>query len=85
MMAYYYIYNNSQMESFVKEHFPEYYESYSSINKEYNVAKTDFFRYMVVYHYGGVYIDIKSGFKVPLREIWSHIHTWCVVETFLII
>ena len=65
----YYIYNNSQMESFVKEHFPEYYESYSSINKEYNVAKTDFFRYMVVYHYGGVYIDIKSGFKVPLREI----------------
>jgi len=65
----YYLYNNSQMELFVKENFPEYYESYSSINKEYNVAKTDFFRYMVVYYYGGVYIDIKSGFKVPLREI----------------
>lgn len=65
----YYIYNDSEMDSFVKENFPEYYESYSSINKEYNVAKTDFFRYMVVYHYGGVYLDIKSGFKVPLREI----------------
>lgn len=65
----YYLYDDSEMEHFVKENFPEYYESYNSINNEYIVAKTDFFRYMVVYHHGGVYLDIKSGFKVPLREI----------------
>lgn len=65
----YYLYNDSEMDSFVKENFPEYYESYNSINNEYFVIKTDFFRYMVLYHHGGVYLDIKSGFKVPLREI----------------
>lgn len=65
----YYLYDDKDMEDFVKREYPEYWESYNSINQEYIVAKGDFFRYMVLYHYGGVYFDIKSGCRVPLREI----------------
>jgi mannosyltransferase OCH1-like enzyme len=30
------------------------------------VAKADFWRYLVLYKYGGVYIDIDSSIDVPL-------------------
>jgi len=65
----YHLYNEEQMDNFVKTHFPQYYKSYSLIAPEYIIAKCDFFRYMIIYHFGGVYFDMKSGAKKPLREI----------------
>ena len=65
----YYLYDDNDMEKFVKKYYPQYWNSYNSIAKEYIVAKGDFFRYMIIYHYGGVYFDIKSGCKLPLRDI----------------
>ena len=63
------IFDDEEMDSFVQSEYPRYYESFSRISPKYGVAKADFFRYMVVYHYGGVYFDIKSGCLVPLRDI----------------
>lgn len=57
------------MENFIRENYPKYWKTFNMINPEYIVAKSDYFRYMVVYHYGGVYFDLKSGANVPLREI----------------
>ena len=65
----YYLYDDNDIDSFIKENYPEYYNSYKKINKRYTAARADFFRYMIIYHYGGVYFDIKSGAQVPLREI----------------
>lgn len=65
----YYIYDDNDIDSFIKENYPEYYNSYKKINKRYSAARADFFRYMIIYQYGGVYFDIKSGATVPLREI----------------
>ena len=65
----YYLFDDNDMEKFVREKYPKYWESFNMINDEYIVAKSDYFRYMVVYHYGGVYFDLKSGSKVPLRKI----------------
>ena len=62
-------YNDTEMNNFVKDNYPEYYESYSSISSEYGVAKGDFFRYMIIYHQGGVYFDMKSGHGTPLRDV----------------
>lgn len=42
---------------------------YNMINPEYGAAKADFFRYLLMYKEGGVYLDIKSGMKYPLDEI----------------
>lgn len=63
------LYDDHAMDDFVKTNYPEYYDSYSSISDDYMIAKGDFFRYMIVYHYGGVYFDMKSGHKTPLRDL----------------
>jgi len=65
----YYLFDNKDMHNFVKNNYPQYWKSFNSIADDYIVAKSDFFRYMVIYHYGGVYFDIKSGCKIPLRYI----------------
>ena len=65
----YYLFDDDDMDNFVRENYPKYWKTFNMINPEYIVAKSDYFRYMVVYHYGGVYFDLKSGANVPLREI----------------
>lgn len=65
----YYLYDDNEIENFIKTNYPEYWNSYKMLNSQYGAARADFFRYMVVYHYGGVYLDIKSGASVPLRKI----------------
>jgi mannosyltransferase OCH1-like enzyme len=42
---------------------------YNKINKEYGAARADFFRYLLVYKLGGVYLDIKSNTHIPLDSI----------------
>lgn len=42
---------------------------YLSINPQYGAARADLFRYLCIYHYGGVYLDIKSSTRTPFREI----------------
>ena len=64
----YHLYDNNDMEKFVKFYYPKYWKTYKMIAPEYFVAKADYFRYMIIYHYGGVYFDLKSGSKVPLRD-----------------
>ena len=65
----YHLYDDTDIEKFIKTHYPEYLESYMSINSEYGPAKADFARYLLIYHYGGVYFDIKSGCNISLRNI----------------
>ena len=73
------------MDKFVKEKYPEYWNSYNSINNDYIVAKSDFFRYLIIYYYGGVYFDIKSGCKKPLRKVIKYddemiISSWWIIN-----
>jgi mannosyltransferase OCH1-like enzyme len=44
-------------------------EVYLKINPIYGVARADFFRYLVVYAFGGVYLDVKSGMTGSLNDI----------------
>eukprot|EP00667_Euglena_gracilis_P005816 EG_transcript_5858 len=42
---------------------------YDSINPHYGAARSDFFRYVVLYLLGGVYLDLKSFCRIPLDEL----------------
>ena len=42
---------------------------YESIDPAYGAARADFFRYLLIQHSGGVYLDIKSSASRPLDEI----------------
>lgn len=62
-----YFYYEDDIDKFITENFSKrIYNAYKSINPDYGPAKADFFRYLVIYYYGGIYFDIKSG---PIKNI----------------
>jgi FkbM family methyltransferase len=65
----YRFYNDEDCINFIKENYPEEkLKLYLSINDSYGPAKADYFRYLLMYKVGGVYLDIKSSTTVPLEE-----------------
>lgn len=48
-------YTDDQLDTFIMQTYPEYYEYYSSLN---GVFAADMARLLVVYHYGGIYMDL---------------------------
>ena len=64
----YNLYNDSDMDDFVNNHFNgEIAECYNKL--KIIVAKVDFWRYLVLYKYGGVYLDMDSNIEKPLNEL----------------
>lgn len=63
----YHFYDDARILDFFKNEFsPEYLKAYKSLTI--GAAKADFFRYAVLYKYGGVYIDIDSSVKTPFDQ-----------------
>jgi mannosyltransferase OCH1-like enzyme len=42
---------------------------YQRLNPDYGAARADLFRYLLMYRFGGVYLDIKSSSAKPLDDI----------------
>lgn len=64
----YHLYNDDDMDNFVNEHFKgEIADCYNRLNII--VAKVDFWRYLILYKYGGVYLDMDSSIEKPLNEL----------------
>lgn len=65
----YRFYDDAAVDDFIRrEYQPEMHRAYRRINPAYGAARADFFRYLVVYRYGGVYLDIKSTTSRPLDQ-----------------
>ncbi|MES2501582.1 MAG: glycosyltransferase [Pseudomonadota bacterium] len=65
----YRFYDDQDIEKYIGENFPELLEIYNKIKPKYGAARADFFRYLVIYKEGGVYLDIKSTLSQPLDTI----------------
>lgn len=66
----YRFYDDEDCVRFIKTNYDEETLSlYQSINPKYGSAKADFFRYLLMYKVGGVYLDIKSCTTKPLEEV----------------
>lgn len=64
----YNLYTDDEIDLFVNENYKgEIAECYNKINII--VAKVDFWRYLVLYKYGGVYLDMDSSIEYPLKEL----------------
>lgn len=62
------LYTDEEIDTFVNENFPgEIADSYNQLNII--VAKADFWRYLILYKYGGIYLDIDSSIERPLSEL----------------
>lgn len=63
-------YDNERMENWMRENSTDsQFQIFSSINPKYGAARADFFRYILIYKVGGIYLDIKSTSLVPFRQI----------------
>lgn len=63
-----YLYDDNDMDNFVNQHFNgEIAECYNKLNII--VAKVDFWRYLILYKYGGVYLDMDSSIDKPLDKL----------------
>lgn len=59
-------YTDEDCTRFVQDEFPQYYRAYRALPKD--VERADFFRYMVILRYGGVYADIDVECRRPLES-----------------
>jgi len=65
----YMLYDDEHMENYIKKNYPSLFSTYKKINPIYGAARADFFRYLLMYKEGGVYLDIKSSLMKPLDSI----------------
>ena len=62
-------YDDNDIENFIAENYSErILRAYRAINPDYGPARADFFRYLVIYKYGGIYLDIKSAILANIEE-----------------
>jgi hypothetical protein len=61
---------DDEVESFIFDNYgKDMLKTYHSINPSYGSARTDLFRYLLLYKVGGIYLDIKSTAKKPFDDV----------------
>lgn len=66
----YRFYDDSAIPAFIERHYPrQVMAAYNSINMAYGASRADLLRYLLLYRWGGVYLDIKSSVTRPLDEV----------------
>lgn len=63
-------FGNQEIEIFIKKNYTtDIFEAFKSIHRSYGAAQADFFRYLVLYRMGGIYIDAKTKVEQPF-DTW---------------
>jgi len=63
----------------VEKHYPSYLQLFKTLPR--NVERADFFRYLVLHHYGGVYVDVDVECVIPLEHwLGSDVHLVIGIE-----
>lgn len=65
----YRFYDDAEIKRYIEQYFPDLLWLYLKIDDRYGAARADFFRYLLMYREGGVYLDIKSNVTKPLNEL----------------
>ncbi len=66
----YRFYSDQDVVKFIKDQYGDYvFRYFNRINPIYGAARADLFRYLLMYKFGGVYLDIKSSLSEPLESV----------------
>jgi mannosyltransferase OCH1-like enzyme len=60
--------SHTDMDTFVQQHEPHFYWN-TYVTYRYDIQRADSFRYVLLFHVGGIYIDMNNGCNRPFREI----------------
>ena len=66
----YILWTHASMKEFVKKEYPEFYKTY--INYPHPIQRCDAFRYLVLYKYGGIYIDMDLSCKKTFSSLLKY-------------
>lgn len=66
----YRFFDDAQVSQFIRDNYEQnVVDLFERINPLYGAARADFFRYLLIYKLGGVWLDIKSSLNVSLDEV----------------
>lgn len=60
--------SHADMDAFVQKHEPHFYRN-TYVTYKYDMQRIDSFRYVLMFHLGGIYIDMDNGCNHPFHEI----------------
>ena len=66
----YMFYTDENIKTFVETHYPEYLEIFNQF--EYPIQRVDFFRYLVIYTFGGFYFDLDMDVECSLGPLLEY-------------
>ena len=66
----YMLWSHKLMVEFVKNEYPDFYNTYNSY--KYDIQRCDAFRYLILYKFGGIYLDLDTICKKPLEQLLEH-------------
>lgn len=66
----YRLYEDRDCRKFVADFYgSDFLDAFDRFGSDYGAARADFFRYLLMYEMGGVYLDIKSSCLAPLDSV----------------
>ena len=65
------IWREKEVENYIKSKSELWYKYYKRINPKIIASKVDFFRYILMYYEGGIYMDVKCKFTKPIEECFD--------------
>jgi mannosyltransferase OCH1-like enzyme len=63
----YMFFDDNDIDKFMKSTKPEYYECFCNLTEK--IQQIDFFRYVAIYYYGGLYLDLDIDIVSPFDDI----------------
>jgi len=72
----YMFFDDTDIVTFIKTKMPEYYNTF--VHLKYKIQQLDFFRYLVIYYYGGVYLDLDVEITLTLDKLYYDCNDDCV-------
>lgn len=64
----YHVWTDNEMHEFVRREYPSLYQN-TFIKYPLNIQRVDAFRYIILYHMGGVYIDMDNGCRQSFESL----------------
>lgn len=72
----YMLFDDKDIVDFITTKMPEYYDTFCGLSNK--IQQIDFFRYLAIYHYGGVYLDLDMDIVKPFSNDLTKLGDKCV-------
>jgi mannosyltransferase OCH1-like enzyme len=71
----YMFFDDNDIVDFIQNKMPEYYNVFAGLTSK--IQQIDFFRYLAIYYYGGLYLDLDIDLDIPIDD-FSRLDNKCI-------